>query len=212
MEALSIFVRFILTFLLSFAFGLERQMSHKPVGFGAFVFVATGACGIAILSTIISADNPFAILGAVITGVGFLGAGAMMRTGDRITGATTAAGIWIFAIFGLLMGVGQYELALLAYLFVWIVVFSDKFMEKKGIGTYRSKIVIYSKKLLEDSELEKEIGAKIYKLEEIDVDKKNKIFTLSYFVEGSKKNIRHIPERIKNKEWFVSVKVEFYGR
>lgn len=212
MEALSIFVRFILTFILSFAFGLERQMSHKPVGFGAFIFVATGSCGIAILSMIIPTDNPLPILGAIITGVGFLGAGAMMRTGDRVTGATTAAGIWISAIFGLLMGVGQYELALLAYLFVWIVVISDKFMEKRGIGTYRSKVVIYSKKLLEDSELEKEIGAKIYKLDEIDVDRKNRIFTLSYYVEGSKKNVRKIPERIKDKDWFVSVKVEFYGR
>jgi putative Mg2+ transporter-C (MgtC) family protein len=216
METLIVLWRFILTFLLSFAFGLERQMDHKPVGFGTFIFVATGACGLAILSTIMVADaatdNPLPLLGAIITGIGFLGAGAMMKTGDRIVGATTAAGIWIFAIFGIFMGLGYYQLAMLAYGFVWVVVFSDKFFEKRGIGNYRSKITICSKRPLVDSEVEAATGAKIYAIDEIDVDKGEKVYRSSYFLEGSKKKIRAIPEKIRNKDWFISVKLEVYGR
>ncbi|MBN2095509.1 MAG: MgtC/SapB family protein [Candidatus Aenigmarchaeota archaeon] len=212
METLVVLWRFILTFLLSFAFGLERQTSHKPIGFGTFTFVAAGSCGLAILSTLVPSDNPFTLLGAIITGIGFLGAGAMVKAGDRITGATTAAGIWIMAIFGMFMGLGYYTLALLAYTFVWTVVFYDRFLESRGIGNYRSRIVLTSSRLLNEKEVEDAIGARIYRLDEIGLDSKGKCFVQSYFVEGRKSTLRRIPEKIKGKEWLVSAKLEVYGR
>jgi uncharacterized membrane protein YhiD involved in acid resistance len=208
-----IFFRFIITFLLSFAFGLERQMSHKPVGFGTFIFVATGSCGIALLTQVIPTEHSFGILGAVITGIGFLGAGALLRSGsgDKITGFTTASSIWIFAIIGILMGVGQYELGLLAYSFVWIVVFSDKYMEYKGIGTYRSKITIHSKRLLSKKEIESAIGARINRLEVSELDKEKSTYIATYFFEGTKKKLEAVPSSIMKKDWFVSIKIEPYG-
>jgi putative Mg2+ transporter-C (MgtC) family protein len=208
-----IFFRFIFTFLLSFAFGLERQMSHKPVGFGTFIFVATGSCGVALLTQVIPTDNPFSILGAVITGIGFLGAGALLRSGsgDKISGFTTASSIWIFAIIGILIGMGQYELALLAYAFVWVVVFSDKYMEYKGIGTYRSKITIHSKRILTKKEIESALGARINRLEVSELDKEKNTYMATYFFEGTKKKLEAIPSSIMKKDWFISIKIEPYG-
>jgi len=208
-----VFFRFIITFLLSFAFGLERQMAHKPVGFGTFIFVATGSCGVALLTQVIPTDNPFSILGAVITGIGFLGAGALLRSGsgDRISGFTTASSIWIFAIIGILLGMGQYELALLAYAFVWIVIFSDKYMEYKGVGTYRSKITIHSKRLLTKKEIESAIGAKINRLEVSELDKEKSTYMATYFFEGTKKKLEGVPSSIMKRDWFISIKIEPYG-
>jgi putative Mg2+ transporter-C (MgtC) family protein len=209
----TVFFRFTLTFLLAFAFGLERQMAHKPVGFGTFIFVSAGSCGLALLTQIIPSENPFSLLGAVITGIGFLGAGALLRSGsgDRISGFTTASSIWIFAIIGILIGVGQYELALLAYAFVWIVIFSDKLLEHLGIGTYRSKITIHSTRLLTKKEIEAAIGAKINRLEVSELDKAKKTYMATYFFEGTKKRLEAIPSSIMKKDWFISIKIEPYG-
>jgi len=212
-EASIIFFRFIVIFVMSFVFGLERQMSHKPVGFGTFIFVATGSCGVALLTQIFPIEYSFGILGAVITGIGFLGAGALLRSGsgDKISGFTTASSIWIFAIIGILIGMGQYELAALAYLFVWIVVFSDKFMEYRGVGTYRSKITISSKRLLTKKEIETAIGAKINRLEVSELDKEKQTYMATYFFEGTKKKLEAIPTTIMEKDWFISIKIEPYG-
>jgi putative Mg2+ transporter-C (MgtC) family protein len=67
-------LRLLLGFSLAFAVGLERQLRRKPVGFGTFTFVATGACALAIMALDIEETNPLPLLGGVITGIGFLGA------------------------------------------------------------------------------------------------------------------------------------------
>ena len=69
-----ILLRFFITFILSLMFGLERQKSHKLIGFGTFIFVAMGSCGLAIAAVVMSPENPLAFMGAIVTGIGFLGA------------------------------------------------------------------------------------------------------------------------------------------
>ena|SRR5659263_171028 len=100
MELLIILLRLTLTFALSLIFGYERQRSHKPIGFGTFIFVSVGSCGLAITATILS-ENPLPLLGSVVTGIGFLGAGALIKTNEKTFGFTTAASVWLFAIFGI---------------------------------------------------------------------------------------------------------------
>jgi putative Mg2+ transporter-C (MgtC) family protein len=102
--------RFIITFVFSVIFGLERQRAHKPVGFGAFTFVAVGSCALSITAINLYPDNPLSLLGAIVTGIGFLGAGALIKTTDKIFGFTSAAAVWLFAIFGLVVGVGNISL------------------------------------------------------------------------------------------------------
>src|SRR2546428_13706698 len=75
-----------------------------PVGFGTFIFVSTGAAALAILAIDLEADNPLTLLGGVITGIGFLGAGALIRANDRVFGFTTAALVWAMAALGVAAG------------------------------------------------------------------------------------------------------------
>ena len=101
-----ILVKTIFVFLLSSLYGLQRQRNHKPAGFGAFTLVAVGACALATIAVDIDLIHSIVIISSIITGIGFLGAGALIRTNDKVFGFTTASSIWFFAIFGLTIGLG----------------------------------------------------------------------------------------------------------
>ena len=138
----------IITFLLSSLYGVIRQLTHKPIGFGTFTFVSTGSCALAIISIRMSPSNPLPLLGAIVTGIGFLGAGALIKTGEKIAGFTSAALIWIFAVFGLALGTGGYVVAGITYVIIWIVTWYDRNLEKRGIGSYHRKITIITNKII----------------------------------------------------------------
>jgi len=87
MELSIILLRLTITFALSLIFGYERQRSHKPIGFGTFIFVSLGSCGLALTATILN-DNPLPLLGSIVTGIGFLGAGALIKTNEKTFGLT----------------------------------------------------------------------------------------------------------------------------
>lgn len=205
-----ILLRIGLVFLLSFIFGVERQKSHKPIGFGTFIFVSVGACALAIIATTLGGDNPLPLLGAIVTGIGFLGAGALIKTTDRIFGFTSAATIWLFAIFGLVIGVGEYLIGFVIYFLVWIVVFSDLYLEKKGIGSYQKKLVITTNTIINEREIKNilAINAHKYKLTLFELDKKNNRLSFTYLVEGTKEQINKIPQKLFEKDWLESSKVE----
>ena len=205
-----IILKFVLTFVLATLFGIERQRSHKPLGFGSFSFVSIGACGLAIAAITFETQNPVPLLSAIVTGIGFLGAGAMIKTSDRILGVTTAAGIWLFAIVGLLIGIGLYFLALSIYALVWVVVLYDRHLEHHGIGSYQKKLVITANKMVNEKELETllMIGTREHKKISVDINKKDNKLTVTYLIEGNKENINKIPKKLYEHDWIESIKIE----
>lgn len=212
-DASTILIRIAITFIGSLLFGLERQRSHKPIGFGTFTLVALGSCGLALTSILLSSDpqnpqNPLTVLSGVVTGIGFLGAGALIRTTDHVFGFTTAASIWFFAIFGLIIGVGQYEIGVTLYFLVWAVVFVDKILEKKGIGSYQKKLEIVANKKLTGEDIFDIVGTKRYKIVSMGVDRKSNKFSINLLVEGSRANINRIPGILSKTEWVESFKIE----
>jgi len=93
--------------------GLEREYQYKAAGFRTIILITLGSALYTIISTNIDpAHDKTRIAANIITGIGFLGAGTILRDGGRITGLTTAATIWIAAALG--MGVGAGELAFTA--------------------------------------------------------------------------------------------------
>jgi len=154
MELSIILLRLIITFALSLIFGYERQRSHKPIGFGTFIFVSVGSCGLAITATLLN-ENPLPLLGSVVTGIGFLGAGALIKTNEKTFGFTTAASVWLFAIFGIIIGVGQYTIGITVYLITWVIIYFDKLFEKKGMGYYQKKLIINTNKIVDKSDIKK---------------------------------------------------------
>jgi putative Mg2+ transporter-C (MgtC) family protein len=207
---LTIIFRFALTFIFAFLFGIERQKSHKPLGFGAFIFVSVGACGLSITALELVPENPLALLGAIVSGIGFLGAGALIKSNDKLFGVTTAAGIWGFAIIGIMVGTGEYLIAFLIYSAAWAVVLIDRHLENKGIGSYQRRIVITTNKIIQEKELKNDllVITQKFKLMEVDVDKKENKMVLIYMVEGTKENINKLPKILFDKEWFSSCKIE----
>src|SRR5713226_2929997 len=133
-------LRLLFVFGLAFSVGLERQLHRKPVGFGTFIFVSMGAATLAILAITIEQDNPLPLLGGVITGIGFLGAGALIRSNDRVFGFTTAALVWAMAALGVAAGAGLYHLVFANYAILWAVILADRFLEGRGFGSH-AKIV-----------------------------------------------------------------------
>jgi len=201
-------LKFVITFVLSFIFGLNRQRAHKPVGFGTFIFVAVGSCGLAIAAMEMNPSNPLPLLGAIVTGIGFLGAGALIRTSDKIFGFTTASSVWLFAIFGLIIGVGDYINGLIIYALSWIVIFVDKHIEKKGIGSYQKRINIVASKIISDKEIKVLLGDKKYKLIHADYNRKESKTTMTYLIEGSKEEINQLAKKIFEQPWLESIHVD----
>jgi hypothetical protein len=96
-------VRLIVAGLLGALVGIQRQAVHKPAGLRTHALVALGACAFAEISHATGDDR---IAAGVITGIGFLGAGAIVRAGMTAHGLTTAASIWSAAAIGLAAGSG----------------------------------------------------------------------------------------------------------
>jgi putative Mg2+ transporter-C (MgtC) family protein len=203
-------IRIVIVFVCSFAFGLERQRSHKQVGFGTFTFVAIGSCALTMVSLEISHDS-VGILGSIMTGVGFLGAGALIRTNEKIFGFTTAASIWVFAAFGVLVGVGDYIVSTALYLFIWVVILYDRLLEKKGIGSYRTRIVIETNKICTQEEVMdflKSVGIKKTKLMCFDINSEESKCSFTYFVEGETRQIQLMPKLVHEHQWIHALKFD----
>ena len=209
MEFFTLATRFFIVFSLALVFGLERQKAHKPVSFGTFVFVAIGSCALVIVTTIIDINSRILVLGSIVTGIGFLGAGALIRNNDKIFGFTTAASIWILAIFGIVIGIGQYLEGIMIYSLVWIVLIIDNVLEEKGVGLYQRKITVNTNKIINEKEIISLInGSARKKLVSIHLDKANNKMSLTYLISGKKDDINSIPQKLFDKPWFESFRVE----
>lgn len=107
--------KILLAALLGFVLGIERDWSGKPAGIRTNMIIAVSAC----LFTILSAEgffgaeivDPSRVAAQIVTGVGFLGAGALIQQKNHIVGLTTAANIWLVAAIGMAVGVGFAALA-----------------------------------------------------------------------------------------------------
>ncbi len=101
--------------------GAEREYKSKNAGFRTITLVTIGATLFTMLSKELTDNKDFHVLGNIVVGVGFLGAGAIFREGLNVSGLTTAATIWISAAIGMAIGGGQYAFALLALMAVLII-------------------------------------------------------------------------------------------
>src|SRR4029078_7485107 len=98
--------------------GLEREWRHKNAGLRTQILIALGSTIFTLMSFEFAAGvqgaDPGRIAAQIVTGVGFLGAGTIMRTDSGIQGLTTAATVWVKAAVGVAAGGGQYHLAFIA--------------------------------------------------------------------------------------------------
>lgn len=203
-----ILIRFALIFILSFVFGLQRQKSHKPIGFGTFIFVSVGSCALALTAENLVLPSSIAILSAIITSIGFLGAGALIKTTDKIFGFTTAASIWIFSILGLAIGIGEYLIGFIVYALIWIVVLIDNYLEHRGIGSYQKKIIISTKEIIDEKSIRELLHSTKQKLISMELNKEKETMIFTYLIECTGADLKEILNDFKKYDWFKSYKLE----
>ena len=151
------------------------------------------------------------LLGAIITGVGFLGAGALIKTSDKVFGFMTAASIWLFSIIGIVIGLGYYYLAGILYSFVWFCVLIDRYLETEGIGGYQKKISIKIKGEENEKELDllfRKFKIRKHNLISKEVDKKEKTLVISYLIDGSGQQIRRLFSEFQKNPNFISFSLQ----
>lgn len=125
---LELVARLILGFVLSGIVGLEREVSLKPAGLRTHILVGLGSTLLTILSMNgFPGADPSRVAASIIVGIGFLGAGTIIKTEQKVIGLTTAATLWIVASIGVATGAGFYLLATLATIFAFLVLKLDIF-------------------------------------------------------------------------------------
>ena len=132
-----------LSILFGFMLGFEREITGKFAGLRTHILVCTGACVFTILSIygfkmaetvgFVGTNDPARIAAQIITGIGFIGAGTVMRSGANILGITTAATLWVCAAVGMACGTGEFSLAAIATISTMAILILIRIFEKKVI-------------------------------------------------------------------------------
>ena len=122
----SILLRILVSIVLGGFIGVERGMKNRPAGLRTYMLVCLGSCVVMLINQytaqVFGTGDPVRLGAQVISGIGFLGAGTIVVTShNQIKGLTTAAGLWASACIGLAIGIGLYEVALIAGLCVFLV-------------------------------------------------------------------------------------------
>ena len=132
------FVRLVAAVILGGFIGLERELRDKPAGFRTIVLICVGACLFTIVSQVMGGPdwNSTRIAAQIVTGIGFLGAGAILRDRRAVLGLTTAATIWAVAAIGMAAGFGLLVLAILGTVTILVALFAFDVIEH-WIGAYR---------------------------------------------------------------------------
>jgi putative Mg2+ transporter-C (MgtC) family protein len=117
MSDIELMERLLLAAALGALLGFEREWRQKNAGLRTNILIAMGAALFTLMSIDLSASaggDATRVASQIVTGIGFIGAGAIMRTRDGIRGLTTAAMIWVNAAIGVAVGGGEYRLAIIA--------------------------------------------------------------------------------------------------
>lgn len=157
--------RLLLAVLLGAVVGAERKHKGQVAGIRTFALISMGACLAMLLSIYVPQEymglkngDPGRIAAQVITGIGFLGGGAMIQQRGAVRGLTTAAGIWITAIIGMAVGVGMYLASIVCtFLIFMVIVGFNRFEHRIHIGQEMKVISIRSKGILKDIDIYKEL-------------------------------------------------------
>lgn len=146
----TVLLKLAVSFALGLFIGAERQMRRRDAGLRTFTLICTGSTGAMLISIWIPQvypdflnGDPGRIAAQVLTGVGFLGAGAIARGKGSVQGLTTAACIWQAAVIGLAVGAGLYMGAVLVTLMtLFVLITVDKFEQRLFIGGNNRLLVV----------------------------------------------------------------------
>ncbi len=131
-------LRLIFALILGGVIGYERENLHRPAGFRTHILVCVGSALVMLTSEFMfirysgqTNADPARLGAQVISGIGFLGAGTIMREGFSVKGLTTAASLWAVSCVGIAVGIGYYEGAIIATILIYLTLMTLKRMQTK---------------------------------------------------------------------------------
>jgi len=130
-EFADITIKLVASLVTGLIIGAEREYRNKSAGLRTIILISLGST----IFTIISMESAHPteigrIASNIVTGIGFLGAGAIMRDGFTISGLTTASTIWVTAALGMAIGVGEFEMTVVALALVMVVLILFSYFQK----------------------------------------------------------------------------------
>ena len=131
-EHLASILRILLAAVLGSAIGAQREWSGKPAGLRTLALISIGAALFAVISEYgFAGGNPSMIAAGIVSGVGFLGAGAILHRHSGVEGLTTAASIWLTAAIGLAAGAGFYLISIITTMIALVILFTPHIPPRK---------------------------------------------------------------------------------
>lgn len=203
MDLLDIVLKLVLAVALGGLVGLERELSHKPAGLRTNILVCVGSAMLMALAVLVvgakggNGDSLIRLAAAVVTGIGFLGAGAIVQARGGVMGLTTASIIWAVAGLGLVIGAGYYVPALVftGILILTLVVFG-KFEERY----HRETSFRYTVRLLERPDILNRVRKMgIHhgvKLDRIHLRREGRVHVLTFILLGPEEKDREFSQSL----------------
>jgi uncharacterized membrane protein YhiD involved in acid resistance len=138
-----VIARIALAALFGALIGIEREWRHRPAGLKTNMLVAVGAAAFAMVSNTFGAanHNPAQMAAAVITGIGFVGAGVIIHRAGSVQGVTTAATLWANAAMAVACGLGQFWVAAMVLLAMLVIQFLMRNLERYIAASRRSHLL-----------------------------------------------------------------------
>ena len=126
-KEIEILLSVVLAIALGALVGAEREFDKRPAGLRTHILVCVGATLFTIASiNFVGTQDPSRIAAGIVTGIGFLGAGAIFKSKNHIEGITTAADLWVLASIGILIGIKFYLTAALTTILIVFILFLGK--------------------------------------------------------------------------------------
>jgi len=198
-----------LSILAGLIVGAEREYKNKAAGLRTLMLVSVGACTFTILSIKIGVANPDRLAANIITGIGFLGAGAIFRDENKISGITTACTIWVTAALGMCIGSGHIYLGILStavvFFVLWNLVALEHWIDRTNRVTvykittdYDAEVIERFKKIFSGFHLKSHTIHKVKSEEKI---------TVHWRVSGSKKKHDELVKQLFNDTSILRIEV-----
>lgn len=138
------------------AIGLERELNAQPAGFRTHLLVGLGSALFTLVGADVAGSDPTRIAAQVVTGIGFLGAGAILHEGGAVRGLTTAASLWVAAAAGVACGLGSPGLAAFSVAVALIALVALKALEKEVFPRRRGHRVLLE--ISDNADVEEVVG------------------------------------------------------